>query len=458
MVVLNGSQVVWTAQVEAALEQRGSQGLEQYYKTTLLPQLDDLVALVRGTISALLAKTLESLITLDVHARDVVENMYQQGVSASWSFEWVSQLRFYWEFYANLSCTVDSTDQHEMVVKQVQCAFPYGYEYLGNSGRLVITPLTDRCYMTLMGAIHLNLGGAPSGPAGTGKTETTKDLAKALAKQCVVFNCSDGLDYLAMEKFFKGIAMCGAWSCFDEFNRIDIEVLSVIAQQILDIQQAIVQGIKVFNFQGSEIRLDSTCSIFITMNPGYAGRTELPDNLQALFRPVAMMVPDYALIAQIRLYSFGFMDARPLSTKMVATFKLSSEQLASEDHYDFGMRAVNAVITAAGNLKRSEPPDAHTEEELLLRALRDVNKPKFLKADLELFSAIISDLFPGVEEPTTEYPKLEQAMRECTELYVWDQKAMHLQFVPYFAQKMLQLYETLVVRHGVMVVGKPLIR
>jgi len=236
--------------------------------------------------------------------------------------------------------------------------------------------------------LHIKLGANPAGPAGTGKTESTKDLAKGIAVLCIVYNCSDQVDYQMMERHFAGLAQQGCWTCLDEFNRILVEVLSVVAQQLQEIRKALLSGVEKFSFQGrGAIDIKPEFGCHITMNPGYAGRTELPDNLKVLFRPVAMMIPSYELIAKVMLYAEGFDRSENLAKKMVQLYKLSSEQLSQQDHYDFGMRAVKSVLVMAGGLKRSNPDDP--EDAVLIRAMKDANVPKFLKDDLPLFSAIV---------------------------------------------------------------------
>ncbi|OMJ85003.1 hypothetical protein SteCoe_13780 [Stentor coeruleus] len=429
MAILCVNQIMWTYDAEAAIKTNTLLKFEE----EMTKLINDVVAFVREKVNPLLRKTLSAVITLDVHARDIITDIKSKKISNISEFDWIAQLRYY------------SESNNKVSVKMVNSSIDYGFEYLGNTPRLVITPLTDRCYRTLIGAYNLYYGGAPEGPAGTGKTESTKDLAKAVAVKCVVFNCSDTLDYTAMAKFFKGLATSGSWCCFDEFNRIEPEVLSVVAMQVLQIQQAIKEHRRVFSFEGTLITLILSCAINITMNPGYAGRSELPDNLKALFRPCAMMVPDYAMISEISLYSYGFQEARGIAVKIVASLKLSSEQLSTKDHYDFGMRAVKAILTACGNLKQKHPDEK--EYILALRALNDVNLAKFTSEDIPLFLGITSDLFPGIILPEIDYGELKTAIVKSAE-------NSGLQPTAEFQNKCIQLYETILVRHGLMLVGQ----
>jgi len=154
--------------------------------------------------------------------------------------------------------------------------------------------------------------------------------------------------------------------------------------------------------------LDSKVGIFITMNPGYAGRTELPESVKALFRPVVCVVPDNELICQIKLFSAGFLTAKVLARKMTVLYKLASEQLSKQTHYDFGLRALKSVLNMAGHLKRisGDLP----ENLVLMRALRDMNLPKFVYDDVPLFLGLIDDLFPGLFCPRVSYPKFNDAV------------------------------------------------
>lgn len=256
-----------------------------------------LVDSVRGPLSAVDRSALATMMTLDVHCRDVAEELLQHKTDNINQFEWICHLRSYWAPAGNknggpgfASFRAGGTagsrggipaNSGSLQLCMLESRLNYGFELLRSPDRLVVTPLTDRCYRTLMTALHFQYGGAPEGPAGTGKTETTKDLAKAAGKPCLVFNCSESLDAAAMAALLKGLAASGGWCCFDEFNRMQLDVLSIVALQISSIQQAIRRRALTFIFEDTDLQLNPTCAINITMNPGYAGRSILPETLKA---------------------------------------------------------------------------------------------------------------------------------------------------------------------------------
>ena len=432
--VATGAQVMWCKGTEDVLLAANTiEGGMQAWEEENVRMVLDLVQKVRGKISRIVRKVLVALITTDVHAKDMIVEMNKEKVNSVKNFLWEQQLRYYW-----------STEEDDCIIKHANAKLVYCYEYMGPTSRLVITPLTDKCWLTITGAIHLKLGAAPAGPAGTGKTESSKDLAKAMGTFCIVFNCSDQIDYIMIGKLFAGLAQCGCWCCLDEFNRILIEVLSVIAQQLLVLRTGMKVGSERIIFEGRNIALKSHC-VIVTMNPGYAGRTALPDNLKICFRPIAMMVPNYALIAEIVLYAQGFEGARGLARKMAKLYILSSEQLSQQPHYDYGLRSVISVLIMAGGNKRANPD--MTEDVVLIKAMRDSNLPKFLAEDVPLFRAILVDLFPGVDVPMDDYGALETAIRD-------ELAARGLQNnIEAQIAKIIQLHDMVRIRFGVTIVG-----
>jgi dynein heavy chain len=392
--ILVVSQIYWCTETEAAFAkmQKGDAKGMSDYNLQQVNQLTELITVTRGELAKDQRQKVMNMITIDAHSRDIIQNIVECGKTSSSSFEWLAQLRTYWDESIN-----------DAVIRICDAVFPYGYEYLGNGGRLVITPLTDRIYITATQACWLSMGTAPAGPAGTGKTESTKDLSAQLGKSIYVFNCAPEMDYRTMGDIFKGLAASGSWGCFDEFNRLVPEVLSVCSVQYkcvtdaqkrktmlpgrgldyVDKQGKFHEGVKDYKFiaaDGVEMPLEEGTSGFITMNPGYIGRAELPESLNALFRPITVMVPDRQLIMENMLMAEGFVDAKMLAKKFAALYYLLEDMLSPQKHYDWGLRAIKSVLVVAGSLLRAE--EGQVEADVLFRALRDFNVPKILLQDM----------------------------------------------------------------------------
>ncbi|XP_044933442.1 cytoplasmic dynein 2 heavy chain 1 isoform X4 [Mustela putorius furo] len=436
-------QIKFTEDVENAIKDHSLHQIE----SQLVAKLEHYTSVDTGgedpgnTESGVLELKLKALILDIIHNIDVVKQLNQVQVHTTEDWAWKKQVRFYLK------------SDHTCYMQMVDSELQYTYEYQGNAPKLVYTPLTDKCYLTLTQAMKMGLGGNPYGPAGTGKTESVKALGGLLGRQVLVFNCDEGIDVKSMGRIFVGLVKCGAWGCFDEFNRLEESVLSAVSMQIQTIQDALKNHRTVCELLGKEVEINSNSGIFITMNPagkGYGGRQKLPDNLKQLFRPVAMSRPDNELIAEVILYSEGFKDARVLGRKLVAIFNLARELLTPQQHYDWGLRALKTVLRGSGGLlrqlKKSGIKQNVDESHIVVQALRLNTMSKFTFADCSRFDALIKDVFPGIDFKEVEYGQLSSALQQVFE-------EANYEVIPNQIKKALELYEQLCQRMGVVIVG-----
>ncbi|XP_024132434.1 cytoplasmic dynein 2 heavy chain 1 [Oryzias melastigma] len=437
-------QIQFTEDVEKALKQQRLQQLELELNSKLehYTRVDTNSEDSPNTESSILQLKLKALILDIIHNISMVKQLNQAGVTSTDDWAWRKQLRFY--MGADKFCHIHMVDAQ----------FSYTYEYQGNAAKLVHTPLTDKCYLTLTQAMKMGLGGNPYGPAGTGKTESVKALGGLFGRQVLVFNCDEGIDVKSMGRIFVGLVKCGAWGCFDEFNRLEEAVLSAVSMQIQAIQDSLKHHKNTCELLGKEVELDPNSGVFITMNPagkGYGGRQKLPDNLKQLFRPVAMSKPDNELIAEVILYSEGFKNGEMLGGKLVAVFNLARELLTPQQHYDWGLRALKTVLKACGSLlqqqrRRHDKEREIQESSLVVQALRLNTMSKLTFADSSRFDALVKDVFTGVNFTDVEDQILIQALEQVYQ-------EAQLELIPSQLKKALELNEQLRQRMGVVIVG-----
>mmetsp|Transcript_146756 Transcript_146756/g.471049 ORF Transcript_146756/g.471049 Transcript_146756/m.471049 type:complete len:4209 (+) Transcript_146756:103-12729(+) len=432
--------ITWVLLVETGFSEVQN-GKESGVKDAWEIQCQMLLSLIALTMTNLDKPTRQKImcaITLDAHNRDVQQKLYAGGVVSKDDFQWQCMLKCYW---------LEEVDDASMQICDAK--LPYGYEYLGNGPRLVVTPLTDRIYVTATQALHLCMGCAPAGPAGTGKTESTKDLANGVAKACYVINAAPEMDYVTLGNIYKGLSASGTWGCFDEFNRLVPEVLSVCTVQFKSVCDAIKAKQKRFLLQGDEINLDPQVGCFITMNPGYLGRSELPEGLKALFRPITVMVPDFQLIIENMFMGEGFLESKAMGLKFATLYLLNKDLLSASKKYDWGMRAIKSVLVVAGSFKRADA--SLSEQAVLMRSLRDTNVAKIEGDDLKIFMGLLGDLFPGIDVPRArDYDMESLLITVMQEDYGFTNDPDG-----YLLLKICQLIELLGIRHCVFLMGNP---
>lgn len=401
---------------------------------------------VTSDISNAIRLKLENLIIELINQRETLLTILDTNSIEKTRFIWNIQQRFYFKHEEKdkdlLKC---------IEVKQANTHFIYGFEYLGITEKLAYTPLVKKAFLSMSLAHFMKLGGALFGPAGTGKTEAIKALGRSLGINVIVFCCDESFDFQSLSRILIGLCKLGCWGCFDEFNRLDEKLLSAVSTQVENIKSGINLQKKRTELLGKSIQPDDNTGIFVTMNPGYVGRSELPENLKKLFFSFSMSKPDLSVIVEVLLASQGFIHSKNIAKLIHPFFKELSERTSDMLHYDFGLRTLKTILLRCGSLLRSKNNNEGNlkkfELQVLLRSLSEIIIPKLTKEDEQIFQELKEKYVPDLSFSSDELAPFERCI---------EQHCLENGFVlnDNWIKKTLQVIEVLNSNNGIMLVGE----
>jgi len=400
-IALVASQIKATQLIEAALQSddENCRKKSELLKT-LKSEVSDLIKSQPGS------KLRDALIVDGIYRLKVVSHLIQHQVtSEKRNWLWQSYNRAYF-----------NSDTKTVVVKQGQCQADFNYDFIDDVSRLVITPLTIEAYHNHMRAISTGKIMNSTGPAGCGKTETLRDLAKNLGYTSIVFNCSDqmGSKFWDRPDMWNDLKDERCFLIFDEFNRIPEEPNNEIETAVKTLSQAISKpGLK----------------IGTTFNPGYAGRTKVP--LRELFVTLPLQVPDMQDIAEGLLAKVGFTNYVNLAEYICRIRENCRNYLQANDIYDFGMRPLNSICKSAGKFLAQQSDNPKCEMKAVQDGLKLVWGSKFAAEDHKTFSSFIDQFFADVEgsdypESRVEQMKLMMDVRHAVVAFGDEPKGLEL--------------------------------
>ncbi|SCV03614.1 LANO_0G05204g1_1 [Lachancea nothofagi CBS 11611] len=398
--------------------------------------LDILVSLTQSSKCLLRRRKAESLIVECIHTQSLLQRMAYSDLHVRESV-WGNTLKYYYDSTA--------PKWERINVRVGNHSFCHGLEYIGVPERLIYTPLLENCFTAMAHALAQKRGGSPFGPAGTGKTETIKAFGQNLGRMVLVFNCDESFDFQSMGRLLFGIAQVGAWGCFDEFNRLDESIMSAVASQIGEVQDALSEGKSGFCLLGKSASLNSNTGVFVTMNHGYRGRRELPDNLRKKFRQFSMKKPEIVIIAEVILATLGFKEAKQMALRISNFLKELQSLCSKQKHYDFGLRAMKGILRNCRTLRLALREASF--EDVLFQSLHQLLAPRLIEADEIVFREVSSRVFPSVE-----FRIFDEHFKSCFEEICLDQG---LTATDTFIQKCSQFFHIQKSQQAIIISGRP---